>query len=399
MGRPKGSGSVYERSDGGWVACVELPSGPAGERRRRYVQRSTKAEANQALKTMLRNLTFYGDSSTRNPTLREWMDSHLVILSQRLKPGVLADYESLTRNWIIPVLGGKRVGALTATDVRRLTAACVTAGHPTTAARAHAVLSGALKRAEQEGIAMRNVARLAPPPRHAPTVRTALTTEQARSLLLTVANLPDRAATDAAILLTGLRQGERLGLTREQIDWRKGVLTVNWSLQRVSWRHGCQPRCDRVRGTDCPDRVGPDATGHETRHVQGGLWLLRPKSRAGWRQIPICPPLEAVLRPWVETTPEGPEGLVFTTGDGAPVDPRADSDAWHADLEAAGLPSVPIHSGRHTTATLLHDLGIDEQTRMDILGHSEATVTRGYTHVTSETAHAAMRRLGELVAN
>ena len=62
------------------------------------------------------------------------------------------------------------------------------------------------------------------------------------------------------------------------------------------------------------------------------------------------------------------------------------------------MPDVPLHSARHTCATLLADLGVDEQTRMQILGHSSATVTRGYTHVTSSAAARGIGALGALLA-
>ena len=104
-----------------------------------------------------------------------------------------------------------------------------------------------------------------------------------------------------------------------------------------------------------------------------------------------------ILARYLEVAELGDEGLVLHRGDGHPIDPRVDGEAWHASLEAAGLPRVPLHSARHTTATLLHALGVDERTRVAILGHSSATTTAGYTHVTDAIGHEAMARLGALL--
>jgi integrase len=250
----------------------------------------------------------------------------------------------------------------------------------------------------REGLLTKNVAALAGSPAIRQEIREPLTADQAKALLMTLAGTPDRAVTVATALFTGMRPGERLGLTRDAIDLQRGIITVSWQLQRVTWGHGCGGSCGRVRGADCPQRVAPIRPNLDAEHVTGGLWLIRPKSRRGWREVPICAPLAEMLAQWVDTRPPGPHGLVFTGPDGRPIDPAADSKAWRADLAAAGLPPIELYSLRHTTATLLAELEMPEQQRMQILGHSTATVTRGYTHVTSATSAATMERLGELLA-
>jgi integrase len=70
---------------------------------------------------------------------------------------------------------------------------------------------------------------------------------------------------------------------------------------------------------------------------------------------------------------------------------------WHTALQVAGLPSVPLHSARHTTASLLREMGVKEDVRMQILGHASPQVTAGYTHLGDAETIDAMRMLGELV--
>ena len=122
--------------------------------------------------------------------------------------------------------------------------------------------------------------------------------------------------------------------------------------------------------------------------MEGALWLLRPKSVRSWRRVPMAPMLHEILRRYVEAA--DPSGLLW----GA-VDPRDDYEAWKAVLVRAGLPHVPLHSLRHTASTLLYALGVPEQTRMEILGHSSATVTAGYTHIDLTMQQDAMRLYGQ----
>src|SRR5699024_5984614 len=102
----------------------------------------------------------------------------------------------------------------------------------------------------------------------------------------------------------------------------------------------------------------------------------------------MAPMLHEIMKRYVATA--RPAGLLWGV-----VDPRDDYQAWKRALDRAGLPHVPLHSLRHTASTLLYALGVPEQTRMEILGHSSATTTAGYTHIDLTMQQDAMRLYGE----
>ncbi|MDR1212812.1 MAG: site-specific integrase [Propionibacteriaceae bacterium] len=395
--RANGAGSVYRTAAGQWVAAVTLPPAGDGRQRRATAKRRTKAQAMAALRTLIDGPAKTGKPRAA-PTVAQWIDTHLGRQADRLKPHTHEGQRSLARAWIVPVLGRVRLDQLTGDHVRALHRAAIDAGHATTAKRAHALLSAALQAAVRDGLLDRNMAQTVGPPAGRSETRPALTADQAKRLLASVAGDPARSATIATALLTGLRQGERLGLESDALDLDRGVLTVSWAAQEVAWAHGCDgDGCGQSRGASCPQRVTPVPASLEARHVDGALWLLRPKSRAGWRQVPVCGPLADRLAAWLAVRPGAPHGLVFTDPAGRPVTRRADSAAWRTDLQAAGLPPVPLHSARHTTATLLFELGVPPETRQAILGHSAATTTAGYTHVAPPMAADAMSQLGGLL--
>ena len=116
--------------------------------------------------------------------------------------------------------------------------------------------------------------------------------------------------------------------------------------------------------------------GQRGRLAAGGVNQIR-------RTDPAAERLAAGSR-WVDTD------LIFTTPHGSPVDPRNDYRAWRSLLEQAGVRPARLHDARHTAATLLLAQGVPARVAMQILGHSQITLTLGtYSHVVPELAHDA----------
>ena len=140
----------------------------------------------------------------------------------------------------------------------------------------------------------------------------------------------------------------------------------------------------------------------EYRHLTGGLYLTRPKSKAGWRVIPLVEPAQddhqgpASRRPRRTST-----GLCSPAPDGGCRSTRNDADgrAWNATLDKIGIDrDVVLHGLRHTAADLLYLAGVPEDLIQEILGHSSRTVTRGYKSLRNrDRLEGAMGLLSELI--
>lgn len=173
-------------------------------------------------------------------------------------------------------------------------------------------------------------------------------------------------------LALGLRQGEALGLTWEDVDLDHGALTIRRALQRQTCR---------------------------------GLVLVAPKSRAGRRVIPLPKELVQALRTHRTTQMQErlragsmwhDRGFVFASPTGTPVDPRNDHATWKRLLVAAGVKPARLHDARHTAATLLLTQGVPARVAMEILGHSPIGLTLGtYTHVALELSRDATSRVAD----
>jgi integrase len=96
---------------------------------------------------------------------------------------------------------------------------------------------------------------------------------------------------------------------------------------------------------------------------------------------------------WVES------GLVFTTTIGTALDERNVRRDFRAILDAANLPLMRIHDLRHTAASLLLAQGVHPRVVMEILGHSQISITMDtYTHVMPSLGDEAAEKMQKALA-
>ena len=402
--RMRGEGGVSHRADGRWQGTIDLGWDATGKRKRRYVYGRTQAEVIKEMRRVQREFDTAGVTMSGAMTvaafLGKWLDD---IAAPRVKPKTLTSYASIIKVHLIPHLGRRRLDKLTPVHVREMDRAIEKDRSSSTALKAHAVLSKALTDAVRERVVAYNVAGLVDRPHVAVSKRGTLTAQQALVYLTHIEKTPN-AARWVLAFAAGMRQGECLGLTREMVDLEVGTLTIAWQLQRLPYRHGCSPACGRKFGGNCPDRHIILRDDFEAIPAAGGLYLVRPKSKAGWRTFPLDPRVLTVLKAHIVTP--NPLGLMFTTTEvksgarittesGMPIDPRRDLKDWHANLTAAGLPDVPLHAARHVALTALKAAGVDDFTIMSIAGHVEARTSHGYMDVSSPLQAAALGKLSE----
>lgn len=396
--RARGAGALYKRKDGMWVGAVDVGWKPDGTRDRRTVSSRSKAKAAAKL-AELRGKVALSEAAPSSTTVKAWLDRWLDDL--RVAPMTERSYRETSRLYLVPALGRRRLDKLAPQHVRDLLR-WIESPAPeglglsaSTTHRAHRVLRIALNAALVDGLVTRNVATLVKPPSLKGRAQASLTAEQAKDLLRSLGPHDDLAARWAVALLLGLRQGEALGLEWSRVDLEAGTIDLSWQLQRLGYRHACDGSCGKKRAGSCPRRQLDVRPGHIHRQVYGSLCLTKPKSYD--RVVPLPPMVLAALWAHHEAFGTTVDGLVFTRSSGQPHDPSDDNAAWHAALVAAKVPRVKLHAARHTTATLLLELGVDPHVAQAILGHSSVAVTRGYQHVRLELARDAMGALGDLL--
>lgn len=378
--RGKGEGSIYQASNGLWTASIELPSHD-GTRRRKVIRRKDKTTLLDELAKLREQVRKSGgDIATSSPTVEAWASYWLTeIAAKTRRPKTFTSYRSITEGHVVPAIGGLRVDKVTPTHVRQVLRRMETAGLSSTYRRnTHGVMSAMFVDAQREGKAHTNPVELVVRPKKAVADLEVLTVAEAQRLLEVFKDSPD-AYLWATFLLTGARRGEVIGLEWDRV---RDDIDLTWQLQRLEAAHGCRGRCGEPRAADCPDRRVDVPDGFEHRQLEGGLFLTRPKSAAGWRTIPLVDPLRSILATWRASAPDNPWGLVFVRerrSQLAPLSPDLTTAMWNATREAAGVHRhVRLHDLRHTTVDMLDAAGVDMDTIKDIVGHSTRAQSREY---------------------
>ena len=157
------------------------------------------------------------------------------------------------------------------------------------------------------------------------------------------------------LLYTGLRRGEALAITYEDIDREKKVIHVTKA-------------------------VG---------YANNKPYLKSTKTDSGRRDVILLDKL-------AQRIPEG-HGLLFPAPDGELYHESHIRRDWLAWAEKAGTNVTP-HQLRHGYATILHDAGIDVKDAQYLLGHSTVAMTQDvYTHIRQSRISAASDKLNAFV--
>ena len=201
-----------------------------GRKHRRWADSQDEAE------TLLDRMRERARSGTRphDLTVGEHLDHYLTEIVQRdLAPSTAASYASKVRLYMLPAIGSVRLNQLSPQHVRRMLGAMKDAGlSPNSRRQVRAILSGALREAERDGLVTRNVARLT----RAPTVpfreRRLFTLAEAQAFITALHG--DAAEAFFLLGVAGLRQSEAAGLRWQDVDLEERLLHVRQTVQRVN---------------------------------------------------------------------------------------------------------------------------------------------------------------------
>lgn len=409
---PGDGGLYYIKGRNLWRGTVELGVDADGKRRQRFVTARTQRACKDKLDALKKEIIEHGSPLDKVASVAEWAPRWLEDqVKPHAKPNTYTTYASMVNRWIVPVLGRKKVASLKPSDVLAVRKAIRDAGRgDSTAYQAYRALSLMLEAARVEGLCRRNVAEDVKPPKRKPQEGEALPIEDSRRILEVAATMP-LGTMWWFKLLGGPRQGEVLGARLEDLDLDGATYTVNWALDEIAREHGCGEKvdgawpCGYKQAARCPEARWRVPDGFEMHHIKGRLCLIRPKSNTG-RVIPLIPEMVEALRRHIAATADvpNPHGLIWRNADGTPLLPVQEGRQWRELLHGAGLigpdqlaaGTNPIrgHWARHTTITVLAELGVDFQIIGEIVGHSSAEVTKIYRHSRQAERFGAIDKLG-----
>lgn len=242
----------------------------------------------------------------------------------------------------------------------------------------HRMLSSVFSTAVEWGVLFSNPCERTKPPRVEHKDPRYLDEKQAAVLLdLLEQENPTLRAAVRLLLFTGLRRGEALGLTWDDIDFENATLQVCRSSMYLPDKGIFE---DETKNTSSYRVIKVPAT------VLNDLRAYRPIQ------------IEQQLRmgdQWHESD------RIFTSYDGRPLHPDTLSGWFSAFMKSHTdvLPYITLHSLRHTNATLQIAGGVPLTTVAKRLGHANTNTTgRIYAHAIRSADEAAAETLENILA-
>jgi len=157
-------------------------------------------------------------------------------------------------------------------------------------------------------------------------------------------------------LYTGLRRGEALALTYEDIDRKNNLIYVSKSVY----------------------------------YINNKPYIKEPKTEAGKRAVPLLAPLKTVL-------PKNKKGYLFSNSDGTLLKEYQVEDLLIKYRRETKTTFTP-HQLRHAYATILHENGIAAKDAQEILGHAQISTTLDiYTEFRENRAAELSKKLNQLI--
>jgi len=397
--RRYGTGSIYAYSNGGvpayrWQAnvLVDPDLGKEGIRRKSVGGFATKKLAEEAMHEALRNSRLGKAALPSNETFEVWAAEWLAGQPD-LATTTYQGYEKIIRVHLLPALGKLPLGEMTTLKVNSLYAVLKRSGNKglytsgqglssNTLMKIHVVLGAIMDAAVDNHKVGMNVVRAKTV--KAPTSK-AIRNEQAE---LNPWKKEDVAAflgwsgsTDHDDLFplwhlfchTGMRRGEGVALTWDDINWETKRISVRRATDSGKRKTLKKTKTGKARSISMSEETVAVLKAHKSERAKLGIQFI--KSGA----------------------------FVFGTFDGTVRNPGDVGGRWSTALNRAmkaipELPRITIKGLRHTHATILLEAGIPAKVVQERLGHSNYSTTMNiYSHVTESMQDDAVELFAKAV--
>lgn len=382
--RNNGEGTITKRKDGRWEGRYYTGEIVNGKRVRKNVLAKTKAECKEKLEKAIaennkrqRIIEKCDFLTNPEPTLEEWskiwFESFCAV---SVKEYTRNSYQNYFDRYILPNLGGMKIKDISTVACQQFLMKMYTSGRirnvkkkgkglsAKTVKDIKIALQTCLQKAEDEDLIDSNPCKKVQLPKDAPKE---MQTLKANELGRFLQETKDSGCYEFYILeiTTGLRLGETLALTWDDLDTKNKTISVNKQVQRI---------------------------GSE-------LKVTTPKTASSIRTIALCDECfnQLIL---LRSRQRLDNKLIFPSPiTGELRDPSSVTRKLHRMQKRAGVPQIRFHDLRHSFATLSLEQGMDIKTISHMLGHTDAGFTMNtYMHVTNNMQQTVADAMGNLLS-
>ena len=370
--------NIRKRKDGRWEGRYKKGRTADGKILYSSVYGKTYREVKEKMSEMSKDPSKKALPKGRGKSFGEVLNLWMANNRLRLKGGTINKYQNLIDTHIMPELGLIKVTELDSTAINCFLDQKLSKGKldgtgglaPSYVRSIMLVINAALKYAVSEQFCL---------PLKTPICKPSIPKEELTVLSLEVqkklekALLEDFNFTCAGILIslhTGLRIGEICALTWDDVDLHAGIIHVRHTIARV-------------KNEDA-------SSGNSTR-----LILDTPKTKASTRDVPISTLLLPIILNLRALSSHG----FLLTGTDLFMKPRTFEYRYHKELEKCHIAPINFHTLRHTFATRCIEVGVDDKSLSEMLGHGNVSFTLNtYVHSTIEMKRNQLEKLTTLSA-
>ena len=385
--RNNGEGSIRKRSNGRYEVRVSAGTDPkTGKYRKISKYYGTKTEATQAIHKLSEEVSKGSYGTSGNFSLVQWLWYCLdTYMRNSIKQSTYISYRAYIKNHFEPSFKNRRLQRLTPAMLQEFYnykyEECGLSSK--TIRNLNNFLHKALSQACNEGILSRNVAECVELPKDSKPRITILTVDEQQRLAAESYN-HRYGVFVRLVLVTGMRLGELLGLSWDNVDFYSNKIYIRQTLNRLL-------KYDTAEGEKSTEIV-----------------FDTPKSENSVRTIPLINAAVEDLKAWKKVQERDRElaasgyiesGLVVTNELGGYLEPRTFKDYYDKMLKGAGLDNAGItfHALRHTFATRSLERKMDPKTLSTILGHYSVSFTLDtYAHVLEDHKKEEMDKRSDL---
>ncbi|WP_100065149.1 tyrosine-type recombinase/integrase [Miniphocaeibacter massiliensis] len=315
--------------------------------------------------------------------LKDWYFNWLFEYKQnKLKPNSFKKYEGYYRNYIADsTIGNKKLAELRTIDFQKYFNILLEDNSIGLVTNIKQTISTSLNDAVAMGVINNNYCRYAKLPSAIKRDKFTVFTKEEQTKFIKELAREEYELPLSFALATGLRLGELLALTWDDINLFNSTVTVNKNLSKAYV-------------------INKDGT----RTLK--TMILEPKTQSSYRTIPFPSLFNSKLKKWQTKQKEyrlylgevyQNKNIVFPNNIGNYMDNKKLPRAFKKVLEKANIRDMNFHSLRHSYATRLFEANVPMKTVQSLLGHKDIQTTMNiYTHVMNEDKTDAVESIAHL---